>query len=82
MIIFSPEAVVEDVTIKVLEKLIVMTINDNGKGFQVIGKAGSKKKTRLGLISMRERAEMLGGSFQVSSAPGGPTSVRVEIPVK
>jgi PAS domain S-box-containing protein len=69
-----------EVTIEVLEKAIRMTIKDDGQGFQVTGKAGSRKKNRLGLIGMRERAEMIGGSFHVNSAPGGPTMVRVEIP--
>ena len=70
-----------EVSIESLENVIRMTIKDDGQGFQVSGKAGSKKKNRLGLIGMRERAEMIGGSFQVDSAPGGPTTVRVEIPV-
>jgi len=70
-----------EITIESRVNLVRMTIQDNGEGFQVVGNAGSKKKTRLGLISMRERAEMIGGSFHVSSAPGSPTSVKVEIPV-
>jgi signal transduction histidine kinase len=69
-----------EVTFESLENIIRMTIKDNGQGFQVSGNAGSKKKNRLGLIGMRERAEMVGGSFQVDSAPGEPTTVRVEIP--
>jgi PAS domain S-box-containing protein len=69
-----------EVRIEGLDDIIRMTIRDNGQGFQTIGKAGSKKKNRLGLIGMRERAEMVGGSFQVDSAPGQPTTVRVEIP--
>jgi signal transduction histidine kinase len=59
-----------------------LTIKDNGQGFQVVGNAGSKKKSRLGLISMKERAEMIGGSLHIESTPGGHTTVRVEIPVK
>lgn len=70
------------ITIEYLEDLIHMTIEDNGKGFHVVKKSGSKKTSRLGLISMRERAEMVGGSVQIDSAPSGPTTVRVEIPVK
>jgi signal transduction histidine kinase len=46
----------------------------------VSGKAGVNKKKRLGLIGMRERAEMIGGTFQLDSAPGGPTTVQVDIP--
>jgi signal transduction histidine kinase len=57
-----------------------MTIKDDGQGFQICGKAPSNRKNRLGLIGMRERAEMIGGWFEVDSAPGGPTTVKVEIP--
>jgi signal transduction histidine kinase len=69
-----------EVSIESIGNDIRMTIKDNGQGFQTGGKAGSKKKNRLGMIGMRERAEMIGGSFQVDSAPGGPTTVRVGIP--
>jgi PAS domain S-box-containing protein len=69
-----------DVSIESVDDVIRMTIKDNGRGFQVSGKAGSTKKNRLGLIGMRERAEMMGGSFQVDSSPGGSTTVQVEIP--
>ena len=58
-----------------------MTIKDYGQGFQPNGKPGSKKNNRLGLIGMRERAEMISGSFRVDSTPGGPTTVQVEIPL-
>ncbi len=69
-----------ELNIESLDDVIRMTIKDNGKGFLVSGKAGSKKQRRLGLIGMRERAEMIGGSVQVDSPPGGPTTVHVEIP--
>lgn len=71
-----------EVNIEPSDDIIRMTVRDNGKGFRVSGKSGTKKKGRLGLIGMRERAEMTGGSFQVDSAPGGPTIVTVEIPAK
>ncbi len=69
-----------EVSIESLEDVIQMSIKDNGEGFKVSSNAGSRKKNRLGLISMRERAEMIGGTFQVDSTPGGPTTVRVSIP--
>ena len=58
---------------------ICMEIKDNGKGFNVDGNPGAKKHNRLGLLGMRERAEMAGGTFCVESAPGHATTVRVEI---
>ena len=68
------------VSIELREDVIFMTIKDNGQGFNVSGKSGSRKRRRLGLIGMRERAEMIGGTFEVDSAPGSPTTVRVGIP--
>lgn len=70
-----------EVRIESLDDVIRMTIKDDGKGFRVSAKGGTRKKNRLGLIGMKERAEMIGGSFQVDSSPGGPTIVQVEIPV-
>lgn len=69
-----------EVTIEERENRIRMTIKDDGRGFQVSEKTCSTNKIRLGLIGMRERAEMMGGSFQVQSAPGGPTELQVEVP--
>ncbi len=64
---------------------IAMEIADDGKGFDPAGNKSSEKKKRLGLIGMRERAEMIGGVFSVDSAPGQATTIRVTIeatPVK
>ena len=58
-----------------------MKIKDNGKSFQVERTLhGKGNKQRLGLLGMRERVEMVGGTFCVESAPGLGTTVRVEIP--
>ena len=58
-----------------------MEIHDNGKGFQIGGDAFvGKQSKRLGLLGMRERVEMIGGSLRVESAPGKETTVYVEIP--
>ena len=69
-----------DVCIESLEGKVCMTIKDNGQGFDMNGTTGHKKSTRLGLIGMRERIEMLGGTFLVTSIPGQSTTVHVEIP--
>src|SRR5919106_5504037 len=57
---------------------VVGTIRDEGGGFDP--EARAIRERRLGLTSMRERAEGLGGSFEVTSAPGAGTTVRVEVP--
>ena len=61
---------------------ICMEITDNGCGFTVEGKGSAKKNNRLGLLGMRERVEMIGGTFCVESAPGKGTTIRVEIPAE
>lgn len=68
------------VTIVSDEGTIRMAIHDNGTGFQVDGETHSRSTKRLGLLGMRERAEMIGGTFCVDSAPGRETTLRVEIP--
>ena len=55
----------------------VLTIADNGKGFDATKRA---QKT-LGLLGMKERTEAMGGQYVISSADGKGTSVIVSIPV-
>ncbi len=69
-----------EVSIEALDGSIRMEITDNGQGFEANGSSCAKKHNRLGLLGMRERVEMLGGTFGVDSAPGHATTVRVVIP--
>jgi signal transduction histidine kinase len=41
---------------------------------------GARRVTRLGLLGMRERVEMVGGSFQIESEPPTGTTIRATIP--
>lgn len=68
------------ITIQELAGRIFMRIEDDGLGFEVLGKSSAKRNNRLGLMGMRERVEMLGGVFTLSSAPGKPTVILAEIP--
>jgi signal transduction histidine kinase len=47
-------------------------IEDDGRGFDVENRP---QTTGHGLVNMRERAEELGGTFEVESAPGQGTTV-------
>ncbi len=69
-----------DISISNLPAFACMEIKDDGRGFKMNGTARAGKGERLGLLGMRERLEMVGGSFQVTSSPGHGTTVRVEIP--
>ncbi len=69
------------VSIRKLRDAIRMEIRDDGKSFEVERVLFAKRHTRLGLLGMRERAEMVGGSFGVESAPGKGTTIRAQIPL-
>ncbi|MFQ5856844.1 MAG: ATP-binding protein [Anaerolineae bacterium] len=58
-------------------------ISDAGPGFDPTNwmARASEDGTQLGLAGMRERVEMLGGTFAVDSAPGEGTRVRVYLPI-
>jgi signal transduction histidine kinase len=70
-----------EVKIQKLDRSISMKIKDNGKGFHEGRVLHAKKRNRLGLLGMRERLEMVGGKFVVSSTPGQGTIVEAHIPL-
>jgi len=55
-----------------------LAIADDGVGFDP--EARSIASRRLGLVSMRERMEAAGGTFEIVSAPGRGTTVRASVP--
>jgi signal transduction histidine kinase len=59
---------------------VSMEIHDNGRGFRMDEIEVTERGMHLGLLGMRERVEMVGGTFCVESAPGKATTIRVEIP--
>jgi PAS domain S-box-containing protein len=69
-----------EVRIEKLPGAVQMEIKDNGRSFAVEQVLHAKKNKRLGLLGMRERVEMVGGSFVVESAPGQGTTIRARIP--
>jgi signal transduction histidine kinase len=70
------------VLIEQRDEEFVLIVEDDGQGFDaehVIGRRG--ELNAMGLISMEERAALLGGSVQIESTPGEGTSVFVRIPI-
>ncbi len=59
------------------ESCLRVTIEDDGSGFN----PETPDEGRLGLLSMHERIEMLGGSLTIESSPGAGTTVFVEVRV-
>lgn len=57
---------------------LVLTVEDDGKGFDV---AGPRKPASLGLLGLRERVQLLKGSVAIDSRPGGGTRLHVRLPL-
>lgn len=57
------------------------TVEDDGVGFDVEQTlVAAARRGRLGLVGMGERIRLLGGRFDVSSRPGGPTRLTATLP--
>jgi signal transduction histidine kinase len=55
---------------------IVLRVSDKGRGFAGDGHA----KKGLGVVSMRERVEALGGTLTITSRPGDGTTIEARVP--
>lgn len=74
------------VSVKLLVKLpwLILSVADDGQGFEhTLPENALKNQGRgLGLISMRERVESVGGHFEISSAAGRGTRVEAWLPLE
>lgn len=60
---------------------VVVEVRDYGLGFNPSRPRPDARGRRVGLLSMRRRAELLGGRCDVESVPGSGTTVRVIVPL-
>jgi signal transduction histidine kinase len=67
-----------EVSLSIEEGAAVLEIRDNGKGMSREQITSSRS---LGLLGMRERAELLGGHVAIESRPGEGTVVRATLPL-
>ncbi|HWS14506.1 MAG TPA: PAS domain S-box protein, partial [Rhodocyclaceae bacterium] len=67
-----------EVALDMVGDAVRVSVHDDGRGFDV----GDSAATGVGLLSMRERTELLGGQFEVQSRVGGGTWVRARIPLE
>ena len=57
---------------------IFLSVEDDGKGFD---QARAQSEIKLGLVGMRERMHLIGGSMTVESSPGHGTTISVSVPL-
>jgi PAS domain S-box-containing protein len=63
------------------ERIAVLTIEDNGRGFDPTSVPRPTRDGRLGMYGMRERATLFGGPLTVTTSPGKGTVVRATLPL-
>jgi signal transduction histidine kinase len=57
-----------------------LSIDDDGVGFTVEHAASRLREGHFGLVGMRERIELSGGTWQLDSTPGGGTTITASLP--
>jgi signal transduction histidine kinase len=61
---------------------LMATVQDDGKGFDLQAvRKNYNQRGSFGLLNIDERARMVGGSAEMTSAPGAGTTVRVIVPI-
>lgn len=64
--------------LQIKDHILVLNISDDGQGF-LVSEIGHKKT--LGILGMKERAFLMGGTYEISSSPGKGTSVIIIVPL-
>ncbi|MDB6025451.1 MAG: putative two-component system sensor kinase [Verrucomicrobiales bacterium] len=66
------------IRLQVEQSNLLLSIEDNGKGFSV----GEESESGNGLINMNERLRKIGGQFQLQSKPGAGTRITLRVPLR
>ena len=66
------------ITLEIVGGRVIFSIADSGAGFDVTRLGIDGDKPGLGLLSMRERAEAIGGQLRIESVPGRGTTIIAE----
>ena len=78
-VILHSQANSVDILLSLHNHDMVMVVEDDGIGFLP---SSPGQEDQLGLFGMRERIEMLGGTFVIESSPGKGTTIKAEVPCR
>jgi light-regulated signal transduction histidine kinase (bacteriophytochrome) len=67
------------VILRLSDSQVTMIVEDDGRGFPAAGK--KQPPDRLGLLGIRERLSLVGGTLELESAPGKGTALYARIPL-
>jgi signal transduction histidine kinase len=73
------EATHVGIILKLVGQQVTMIVEDDGRGLDF--QTTTHKPERLGLLGIRERLTMVGGSLEIESTPGKGTTLFARIPV-
>jgi len=68
-----------EVQLRLVGDAVALTVADDGKGFDLIN---GRQSRGLGLVSIEERANLLGGTSNIQTASGAGTKVSVSVPAR
>jgi signal transduction histidine kinase len=69
------------IRVRARRSAIEVQITDDGMGFEVErALAKAAQRGRLGLVGIAERVRMVGGTFELESTPGGPSTLKLTLP--
>jgi two-component system, NarL family, sensor histidine kinase DegS len=73
-----------DVVYDQTDNFVVISVKDNGKGFdeKLVEKRSMNIESGRGFFNMYERTEYINGSLEVKSAPGSGTNITLTVPVR
>lgn len=70
-----------DITITAADGTLTLSIADNGIGFSQDTLEKARLDNHLGIVSMRERTELLNGHFHIDSYPNDGTCIIITLPL-
>ena len=68
-----------ELRLKRTEDAVVLTVRDNGRGFD---RSGPNWRGGLGVASMEERVRLMGGRFEITSNPGAGARIEARLPLE
>jgi nitrate/nitrite-specific signal transduction histidine kinase len=77
------QAQVVEVELRIVEGDLLLTVSDDGAGFDIEGDGtAASAPGSFGIVGMRERARLIGAALEVTSSAAGGTRVSVRVPLE